>query len=72
MDNSNLIVRGMQRGYTSTSIEQQYTQTGVLTWLDPISSMDFSPGNTWSNGPDGPIGDPPIQLRSLSVSEGTL
>lgn len=59
-------------GYSSTSRDQTIVQSGVSTWLGPISNSDFSPGATWSIGPDAPIGDPPIQLRSLSVSEGTL
>ena len=64
--------RSKHGGYSSTSKDQTIVQSGVSTWLDPISNSDFSPGATWSIGPDAPIGDPPIQLRSLSVSEGTL
>ena len=72
MNTSSTENKGMRGGYSSTSNDQTIVQSGVSTWLGPISNSDFSPGATWSIGPDAPIGDPPIQLRSLSVSEGTL
>ena len=72
MQVSNTYNASKHGGYSSTSKDQTIVQSGVSTWLGPISNSDFSPGATWSIGPDAPIGDPPIQLRSLSVSEGTL
>ena len=72
MDISSTQNKSKRGGYMSTSKDQTNVQSGVSTWLGPISNSDFSPGATWSIGPDAPIGDPPIQLRSLSVSEGTL
>ena len=72
MDVSSTQNNSKRGGYMSTSKDQKIVQSGVSTWLGPISNSDFSPGATWSIGPDAPIGDPPIQLRSLSVSEGTL
>ena len=45
---------------------------GVGTWFAPILNPLPYAGDSRNDGPDGPIGDPPISLDEPSVSEGTL
>ena len=45
---------------------------GVGTWFAPILNPLPYAGDSRIDGPDGPIGDPPISLDESSVSEGTL
>ena len=45
---------------------------GVGTWFAPIQNPLPFAGLSRIDGPDGPIGDPPISLDASSVSEGTL
>ena len=45
---------------------------GVGTWFAPILNPLPYAGTSRIDGPDGPIGDPPISLDESSVSEGTL
>ena len=45
---------------------------GVGTWFAPILTPPRYARYSRNDGPDGPIGDPPISLDESSVSEGTL